>query len=504
MFQGLEIVLIIAIIAIQGYFFRTTFQKIKLLQSVFSEPSSHKITKLNLLKSDLENVAPLQILTNLPKYEIKDAGAINPEEIVSLGLLMPQNINPVASAIHHSINTYLLRNSGSAPDFNLIKDIAERNSDAVEEEIGSTIAVPLYLGLLGTLLGIIFGLFNISDLSFSGSGTSSNAMLDLAIPTLLSGVRIAMIASFTGLLLTIIHTGFLFKQAKAANVRNKNDFFTFVQVELLPILNQNLNSTLHSLQANLLTFNKDFSHNILRLDGLMNKNYDALVAQEHVMEMLGKMDITKFATANVQVLTQLQEAIKNFGEFNSYVAGINTAIQKTDNVIAHITGLLQRTEGVETVTQKVLSVFEMNYELMRFLKSHFSALDNSKKMIADSVVEVNEQLTGALDELKKFTIDKITSIQRIEIEHVDMMRKTYPNGVRNADESKDMAELFRRLTESGSVTAAQMAMFNNTLHQVHDAIVHLDENIKVQVKVPSVKQVITSWFKKETPANEKH
>jgi prefoldin subunit 5 len=501
--QALEIVLIAAIIAAQCYFFWITLRKVRVLQSVFAPAADYRITRLTLRRQDLEKIPPQQILANLSKYQVKqEPGVADTDETVSLGLIAQLSGNPVSDAIHHSINTYLLRNSGVVPDFNLIKDIADRNSEAVEEEIASTISIPLYLGLLGTLLGIIFGLFNISNLSFADTGLARNVMLDLTIPALLGGVKIAMIASFIGLLLTVIHSGFLFKKAKAINVLHKHGFFNFIQVELLPILNKNLNETLYSLQTNLLLFNKDFTHNIHRLDGLMNKNYDALIAQENVIEMLSKMDITEFATANVQTLAQLQTAIKNFGEFNQYVGSVNFAIQKTDNVIARINDLLGRTEGVENVTQRVLSVFEMNHELMRFLKSHFNSLDNSKQMIAQSVVDVNEQLSTALDELRKFTAEKVTAIKNIEIEHVDLMNKSFAERTKKQEDPKELGQIIRMLNDNGNANSAQIATLNNTLEEVRNAITKLDRNIRVQVRMPTAKEIVKSWFKKETPKDE--
>src|SRR5690606_28850043 len=72
--------------------------------------------------------------------------------------------NCVFEKILFSVNNYLIRNRGAASDFNLIKDIVERNTDAVEEDINSSIGIPLYLGLMGTMMGIVIGLFNMPDL----------------------------------------------------------------------------------------------------------------------------------------------------------------------------------------------------------------------------------------------------------------------------------------------------------------------------------------------------
>ena len=61
--------------------------------------------------------------------------------------------------ILNSVNGYLLRNKGAVSDFNLVKDIVDRNIDKVDDEISNHLPTPLYLGLMGTMLGIVGGFF---------------------------------------------------------------------------------------------------------------------------------------------------------------------------------------------------------------------------------------------------------------------------------------------------------------------------------------------------------
>ena len=56
------------------------------------------------------------------------------------------------------INSYLDKNKG-ATDYHIIKDLTDRACDKVQDEVDSYNPVPLYLGLCGTMLGIIMGIF---------------------------------------------------------------------------------------------------------------------------------------------------------------------------------------------------------------------------------------------------------------------------------------------------------------------------------------------------------
>jgi hypothetical protein len=500
----LEIILVSLIIIIQIYFFWITLKQIRTLSSIFPEPNEMKITRLQLLRSDVESHSPAQILQDIPGFQKRARASDNPGELVSLGLLLTGRNNPVYQEVTKTINSYLLRNSGMVPDFNLIKDIADRNSDAVEEQVGTTISIPLYLGLLGTLLGIIFGLFNISNLRFFETDLSRNAMLDITIPALLGGVKIAMIASFMGLLLTVAHFGHFFRTAKAANVRNKLAFFSYLQSELLPLLHQNLNDTLYSLQANLISFNKDFGENVGRLKGLMNKNYDALIAQEHVMEMLSKMDIMELTTANVQTLAQLQTAIRNFGEFNEYVGSVNQALQRTDIVIERMDTMIGRTETLDQLGHRAVTIFEMNQELMRFLKAHFNELDSSKQMISRGVVDVNEHLSNALDDLKSFTHEKLQSIRKIEIEQVDFMSKTYEDRWKSIVSPAEMLEAVRLLNNHSHQQSQEIESLSGSIHRLQEVVAQMDEHMERRAKDQTMARETfwTRFFHRKNHVNE--
>ena len=103
------------------------------------------------------------------------------------------------SQIIEAINSYLLKNKGATGDFLLIKDIVERYCDTKRQELETQLPMPLYMGLLGTMLGIIIGIGYIAIVS------GFSAFIDKpseSIGILMGGVAIAMIASLVGIILT--------------------------------------------------------------------------------------------------------------------------------------------------------------------------------------------------------------------------------------------------------------------------------------------------------------
>ncbi len=98
------------------------------------------------------------------------------------------------SSIIDSTNSYLRENQGTV-DFYVIQNLSERVSAAKESEAASGIQIPLYVGLMGTFVGVGVGLFSLNFI-----GLYSEA----GINYFLWGVVIAMLTSFVGLLLSTI------------------------------------------------------------------------------------------------------------------------------------------------------------------------------------------------------------------------------------------------------------------------------------------------------------
>lgn len=129
--------------------------------------------------------------------------------------------SPIFLEIVSSINNYLRKNKGAA-EFAILKDITDRNCDAVEEQIEATSPFPIYVGLCGTLVGIVFG---VAVLGYGGgidslltSSTPSQTEMVVGfqeeivagedagatgIKDLLRGVAVAMLTTFIGVVLTI-------------------------------------------------------------------------------------------------------------------------------------------------------------------------------------------------------------------------------------------------------------------------------------------------------------
>ena len=187
-----ELILVSIIVLIQLIVFTRTFSKIRLFRRIIPSVKGLLVTKLFVPAAELEELSPKQLLENLSQYKEfkpKQSAREDLDENVDLELfdiphdgvedmdITEVNIiesndkaNYVFENVLFSINNYLIRNRGAATDFHLIKDIVERNTDAIEQDISLSVGIPLYLGLMGTMMGIVIALFNMPDLAVDLGG----------------------------------------------------------------------------------------------------------------------------------------------------------------------------------------------------------------------------------------------------------------------------------------------------------------------------------------------
>ena len=454
-FELIEAVGVGIIIILQAYNFYKTNRRIAVYRSIFPDEGNFEVLHFSLSKEAL-TLHPRELLGRLGEWALEGDQAVDVIRKKAGG-------NEVTDKIVYSLNTYLLRNKGVASDFHLIKDIVERNCDSVEEDIHQTISLPLYLGLLGTFLGIVVGLVKISGIDFAGE----NNGMDLAISALLKGVMIAMIASFFGLLLTVLNNGFFFKGAKAALEQRRNDFYTFVQTELLPLLNQNINSTLYSLQTNLFRFNDEFKDNIGMLREVMGKNHDALVAQEKILNTLEHIDIMEFGKANVVILQQLNISTEKLAQFNTYLAQLNELMGTTSRVSTQLDSAIARSDNFSELGQKLVSMFTENQKLVAFLQNHYDALDTSHQLITTAVNRVGNTLDESLEKLSYFTQERINELQKITLREMDLLVNQYPDKWKRLDSLVYLETMNKHLADLKTGTAQQQDRMDREFRELN-------------------------------------
>lgn len=534
--EQIEIALTSLVVLIQLWSFTKTQRNIYLFRSLFPSEEYIRLSTIFVPANDLQHLEPGEILTEIDRYrneknpnpqkpvyetstvEEKSGSLIeiippsngHPDEnsepngvlhsdinYTAIRIIeTPETTNQILNKILYSVNTYLIRNRSGASDFNLIKDIVERNTDAAEENINLTISVPLYLGLMGTMLGILIGLFNISDLTTTLNQQATNDQLGYGINVLLGGVKIAMVASFMGLLLTTVNSGISLKGARRRVENRKNDFYTFLQIDLLPVINQSLASTLESLQKNLVRFNDSFTTNLNKLSGLFQTNLSYLQLQDQVLKSIEKADPAKTAVYNIQVLQELQKSAVQLEKFTKFVSHLNSLTENSAKLITTTDSLLERSGNFQTIAETIKNNLSRNEELFNFLSIHTKSIEGLGNSTRDSIIDVNNVLSTALKDLKESTQKSLKDFEEFRITEADALKNAMNESRTNLGNLSYLEELKNDVALMKRQSGSQAAAIREELVLINKSITNLSAVLKEKLAKRPFFRSLTDWFRK--------
>lgn len=409
--------------------------------------------------------------------------------VISLG----EEQSPLLGNIVGTINNYLKKNKGGAADFHLIKDIVERHTDSIDEEINHKLPVPIYLGLMGTVLGIIIGLYSLS-FEYNPATNSLNGELFVnSVDGLITGVKQAMICSFVGLGLTTLLSSWRYMGAKSKLEAQKNAFYDFIQTRLLPQMTKDAASTILALQSNLEKFNTSFEENIKGFGGIMDDIHTAFDSQVALQKELKKMDLTQVANLNANVLVQLRNSMTEFEKFTQYLGQMNTFVRSTAKLTDSINDQLQRTEAVETIANAMQDNIQKNQLVMEKLRIFLERV-NEQEAVVTAAGEIDSTMAQAIEELKTHAQEQINSIRTYTTEATEDLHDlvTSERGyLRKLDNLGKLDELDRLVSAITSMKEDNRTL-NSTLENKIETLAHaVIDNTKAQ----RGESGIPSWLK---------
>jgi biopolymer transport protein ExbB/TolQ len=396
---ALELVIVVAVVSTQLYFFHSTLDKINQLSTLFPE--------------DILDSSSIQAPGSAAKSE-----TLKTDE---------QQFSKPFNQILDSINKYLIKNKG-ATDFSIIKSIVERSIDSKENFVASNISLPLYIGLMGTFSGVIIGL---TQIAFSGGVTDQN------INSFIGGVVIAMVASFFGLLLTVLNNSRNFKNAKATCDERKNNFYNFLQAELLPHLGSSLYDALDRLKVNINDFNKKFEANINLFDSKFSGNINTLrdsvaslsetigvvvantETQKEFLLQLRKMGYNRMAEANIKVFNVLKEAGPIFIDFIEKQKQLNSTVENAAHSIEGIGSIFDRVkafeESINRLGENINTKQFLGNEVLVRIDKNLNYLDTQFNLLKTHEIKSSEQIEDFFQNQYK-RIQKLTDNIKRELE----------------------------------------------------------------------------------------
>lgn len=456
----LVIMVIVAIIGFQIYIYLNTKKKIDAFKSIFPQStSSYSIIEIEVpTNEEYEDNKNAEYDDEEDEYDEDEY-----EDFVNVSQIKVTAKNPTLNEICNALNMYLQKNKGAASDFHLMKDVVERYCDAEEEEISVQQPIPLYLGLMGTMVGIIVG---IGFIAVSG-GLSSTSLMD-NITSLMTCVAIAMAASLVGIFCTTL-ISWNSKSATTKVEADKNRFYSWLQTELLPVLSGNAVNALYLLQQNLTTFNQTFQSNISGLDKALAKVVESSKEQTELISLIKDIDIKRVAQANITVLKELKECTGEIEVFNRYLHNVSEYLTAVNELNGNINEHLNRTHAIE--------------QMGEFFEREINQVQAREQYINQVVANVDNVLRRTVESLEESTRERITTLRNNSVSEFDALLQHY---------AQQKTEFERQLQEQREEFAARS-----------EETITLMKEIKNLAEVKSVMSQVLEATKNQTAAIER-
>lgn len=416
---GLIVALVVVaiVIILQITSFVKTRLKIGELKNLFEHVEDLFLKETSLTPSVLRSKSSLQkFLANIPNRHVKteddEDDRIDYTDLSLLALSGGKRAEGRFGVIVNRTNEYLCKNTGTSADLGILEDICDNQKNALEDEIHNSLNVPLYLGLAGTFIGIITGLWGIDFKQMFGAGGELTGLQHL-----LYGVVVAMSASFLGLGFTVFNSAVTYKEAVSMSNEGKEEYMDFLRRELMPLLSNSMASSLNSLRGVLGHFVDKFGRNLDAYADSAELLNDNLEKQHLVLQEINKLSLTRTANKIAETFLQLKDSSDSLAVFQTYQQQLNSTIANVSGMVNQIQILLSKfdefTAGLSVVVSNQNKTTELQREFQEAITTHFptgsEARDAWRKefdMFISEGKQVSEslstQLTASTEHIQNF------------------------------------------------------------------------------------------------------
>lgn len=459
----IEFVIIISLIFMQIYIAIRLYFKILEYKSIFLKMPiiSQKFIASELY--DLGNVSDILKETELPENK----------RFTEITYLKNFSKNKAITNISTTINTYLIKNKGASIDFHILKDISDRYIEIVEEEINNRIPAPLYIGLAATMLGIILGLFAIN---FEVTGESTSLALD-AIKPLIDGVKVAMAASVTGLLITTVFSVSIFKNAKSTVEEGKNEFLSILQSELLPKMNRSKLPEVHILSGKLDDFSRNTSSVISKLDGIVKNSSDSVFREQKLISEIKSLDVTKIATVNIDVFNQLEGMMGSFQNFAKYYNQLDKSLLNTTELLKNLESFVSNTKNINIVLENIKDSINKSDKATDFFNSHIQSFSRYGDAVNEAVANTDSKMSKAIHELVELANKQFESYNEAISNYDSKLTIAFNKSIENFTLSMD--EQVKRTEEAFNTSRPKFEKLNqlDKLDDIEKRLISLESKL---------------------------
>lgn len=360
------------------------------------------------------------------------------------------DLNTLISEINH----YVAKTKGTT-DFSIIQNKVERKLNMRYDQSVAKLAFPTYLGLMGTFAGVFLGI-----LMFIGGFNGAGDVTDESIKNLLVGVLVSMSTSLIGLFLTTINNALAGESRKHIE-EDKNDFYDFVQTELMPSLDVSMSLAVTRLHETVDKFEPAFNHVISRFQTTfdnctkafgnsfetsvravaeavdtmgrnMNKINENISLQQKLLSTLKSQELIKGMDKYIEAADHFAVITKSLDKFEETRRMMLDAAQETINLQNSYSEALKVPREIAVRCNQILDrikTFEKNVNRVG------GSLENRQILGNDVIETIREQINQIRKKdkvaMKYFETadEKLDSLFEEQTKLIDQLNKRYKDSI---------------------------------------------------------------------------
>ena len=363
-------------------------------------------------------------------YESITVDADTDKSTMSVVIKNVANDDAELKSLIQDINAYIRKSKGTVA-FSIIQNKTERRISMLYEIATSKLSFPTHIGLMGTFAGVFVGL-----LMFLGGTLYSGEITDANIQSLIAGVLVSMITSWCGIS-RLISSHRAASEATNQIDRDKNEFYEWVQNELMPSVDVSMVEAIGKLHETIDQFEPTFSKVIVEFKDAF-KNVTGAFGNEFrqsvqvvasAVDTMGQ-NMNK-VNKNIELQGELLATIKS----NQLIRGMDAFVEASKR-FGEITGSLDQFERARRLmliaAQETINLQKDFNESMQVPKQVAAEINSILDRITKFEANINglgeniahTQMVGsALVEQIKENISAIKSKQKVGENFIDTLTR---------------------------------------------------------------------------------
>ena len=292
-------------------------------------------------------------------------------------------------------------------DYSQLQNKVKKIIDLKIEKIEKRTAFPLYLALMGTVLGLFFSL-----IYFWVTGEKNEFLSHVAITLLanLFGVSFYFLQNkdFNEVLpdFELRLSDYWSKLENAFQLNTNNTFITSIE-----ILQKNLDKFNKQFDKTLNNFENNFLEGLQTIEEIFQSNLQTTQELNKVVNKIQSLDLDKIIKGNYRLLTKIEDIVEKLKGFESWFENMQNILKVSEKMTLALNDAMERTNNLEKAVYKFNEATVVHVDIAKFLKDNLDNLEKFTSMVQTSANQSFEHFKNQLQATNQELAEKFKELE---------------------------------------------------------------------------------------------